>query len=94
MNCGLHSKLCQRILVLNDPGCPMSKACKIPILVDVRSHWGLLIHSLNKHLLNVYFMSDTVIDIGYIIGEDRKEQFLFSLNVKGNINQIIIIVIK
>lgn len=39
-------------------------------------------------------MSDTVIDNGYINGEDSKEQFLFSLNVKGNINQIIIIVIK
>lgn len=52
------------------------------------------IHSLNKYLLNVYFMSDTVIDIGYIIGEHSKEQFLFSLNVKGNINQIIITFIK
>lgn len=52
------------------------------------------IHLLNKYLLNVYFMSDTVIDIGYIIGEYSKEQFLFSLIVKVNISQIIIIVIK
>lgn len=52
------------------------------------------IHLLNKYLLNVCFMSDTVIDIGYIVGEYSKEQYLFSMNVKGNINQTIIIVIK
>ena len=52
------------------------------------------IHLLNKYLLNVYFMSDTLIDIAYIIGEYSKEQFLFSLIVKVNISQIIIIVIK